>query len=294
VPRRLPLTQSEVRERELRGFGPTRAKPVAGPDCNCEHAKGECPDPPSVTGKNRQQTADSRHFDEALKILGVVKSEDRIRCDQEISVICQLHELIQFVEGQETHARKAAAYQRARRWYKHHERATQLFDKAEKLEKSGKKNDAKPLYEKGHALRQSVPALPQALEQAASRRQAHGLSWDESLGELRSFHEQHSRSGLKPSDALRFTVHALQAFAASNGLSWTQGRVPPELIDFIAAVLKAADIKNCDMELIENRSRFFALLAKPTKKPTRMDSEPISIENCPETDLERRLSKVVL
>jgi hypothetical protein len=138
-----------------------------------------------------------------------------------------------------------------------------------------------------------VPSLPQALEQEAWRLQALGLSRDESFAKLRNFHKQHSRSGRKASDALSFTVHALQEFAASNGLTWTKGSAPPKLIKFIAAVLRSANIKKCGRELIENRSRFLDLLLKPTKKPAKKSSALGSVDS-PETDLERRLSKVFL
>jgi hypothetical protein len=266
------LTQGDVEARARLGLGPVRPEHIAS-SCDLDHPKSD-------------------YLDKALVILDIKNAEDRIRRIEQLKLICNLHKLIRLVEGQETDARKAEAFQRAPRWYKRRDQAARLLKKADELEKSGKKNHTKPLYEKARSLLQSVPSLPQALEQEAWRLQALGLSRDESFGKLRDFHKQHSRAGRKASDALSFTVHALQAFAASKGLIWTEGRAPPKLIKFIAAVLRSAKIKDCKRELIENRSRFLDLLLKPTKSQP-MRSAPASMDR-PETDLERRLSKVFL
>jgi hypothetical protein len=250
---------------------------VACPSCGDEHAKGTCANAPNVIGKGRQQASDGWYFDDALDILGITGTEDRARCTDQLKVICNSYWLNRFVEKeQETDARKAAAFQRAHRWSKRHERAVRLFETAEKLEKSGKKNDAKPLYEKAISLSRSAPTLPQSLEQEAWRLQAKGLSRDQSFTKLSSLHKQHSRLGQKPSEALRLAFCDLQTFAADNGLIWIEtSRAPRKLINFIAAVLMAAGIKDCDLELLENRSRFLKFLVKNVKelpkKPSAAD-----------------------
>jgi hypothetical protein len=223
-----------------------------------------------------------------------MKAEDRAICTERLNLICRRYKLIQFVEKQETHARKAAALQRARRWYKRHKQAARLFEKADELEKSGLNNDAKPLYEKARSLRQSVPSLPQALEQKAWRLQTLGRSRDESFAKPAEFYSRVSKRGKKHSDALRITIDALQACAASWKLNWTKGAAPPRLIEFIVTVLTAAGIKYPGHKIWQNRSKFLRLLNKPTKQTLKKQPLSVHVEVATETKLERRLSKMFL
>jgi hypothetical protein len=153
------------------------------------------------------------NFDSAIEALSIEDPKTRRECQRQLTLIFERHKLTQVALEQETPARKAAAFRRAPRWDKRRRSALRLFERAAELHKRGLREDAKRLNEEGKLLWQSTPWLPPALEQEAAQLQVAGRSPVQSFAELDEHYRRLSRLGRKKSDALRNTIHALEATA---------------------------------------------------------------------------------
>jgi hypothetical protein len=148
LPRRRPLTQNDIKARERFWFAPI---------------------PVGIQSKDGKQNLSSRwDFGDALECLGITNTDARTKYQERLDLICKLHWLTRFGEGQETPARKAEAFQRAPRQYKRRQAALEQAKKADKLEGKAEADAADRLR------RQAVrvlgqPYLPQALELEAAR-----------------------------------------------------------------------------------------------------------------------------
>jgi hypothetical protein len=127
--------------------------------------------------------------------------------------------------------------------------------------------------------------LPQSLEQEVARLQSStGRSFEDCCRELMKKYRSRSTPGHNETNALRATIHALQAFASGidEKFTWkdrrknsghtqrrrstTRGRnIPQELIPFLVAVLDAAGIKHPNT--VTSPSKFRRLMAGPRVKP---------------------------
>jgi hypothetical protein len=142
-----------------------------------------------------------------------------------------------------------------------------------------------------------LPWLPQSLEQEAVRELGHIPSSRKDFASLQGRKMRVARRGRYKSWALRNTVHALQACAATwnKKVFWSAGRAPPNrLLKFLVEVLSAAKITHPSPEM--NRSKFIALMLRPKKQSSAGPSETErQAENAPEpSEVERRLAKVFL
>jgi hypothetical protein len=226
-----------------------------------------------------QDLARNWDFDPAINTLNIRHYEKRVRCTDDLIHICHFHQLVRTAETQETPERKARAFQLAPRWQKARMR---------EWRKMG--NIDKKLAEQAFWRWQKLPWLPLSLEQEAVRELGHIPTSRNDFALLRKQTMRPEPRGRVKSWALRATVHALQACAASwnSKLIWNDGRVPPErLIKFLAEALRAAGIRHPNPKT--NRSKFIALMGRPKKQCPDGGNGP------PEpSELERRLAKMFL
>ena len=231
-------------------------------------------------------------FSEAITTLGVMRKDYRDLCQDELILICINNKLARLAEEQETPGRKVRALQLAPRV-------------ARKLTL---------LAQEGHKalwLKQRELWLPPSLEQEAVR--ALAIHLNETVGEeldhiprsrddfapLRKKMMRLARRGGYKSWALRNTIHALQACAATwceatrKKTIWDENRdaPPKQLLKFLVQVLRAADIQHPDPE--QNSSKFVRLMLRP-RKPTEQQTEQPTEQPPKPSKAERRLAKVFL
>jgi hypothetical protein len=213
-------------------------------------------------------------FGDAFDALGVSDLRRRKLC-KELSLICQLYWLTVKGEKQETPARKAEAFKKARRQYPKRQRALKQLEKARKLRAKGNVNGAERIEKKANRTLQH-PWLPAALEYEAARLQLNGTDPVQSFIELDKRYRQQSRGGNEQSFALIQTVHRLQGFASKvdEKLTWRSRNIPPKLISFVIAVLNAASIKHPNFE--DNPSKFRLLMIKSNPSQQHI---PQGVEN---------------
>jgi hypothetical protein len=136
--------------------------------------------------------------------------------------------------------------------------------------------------------------LPQSLEQEVKRLQLFtGRSFEDCCRELMKQYRSRSTPGHNETNALRNTIHALQAFVSDidDKFAWmdrrkssghtrrrrstTTGRnIPPALIPFLVAVLDAAKIEHPSTE--GSLSKFRRLMAGPRRLGANPPSGPPS------------------
>jgi hypothetical protein len=224
MPRRAPLTQRQIEDRQKFGFGPRKAIPRR-PDGAPE------------------QKVRSYNFGNAFYWLGEMDAKTRGARERELNTIVCAHKLALCVEKQETPAAKAEALQRAPRLYPHRQRALACIQ-ATRLDKD-------PVAQRRRSEAMCVLKdkrwLPQSLEQEVARLQlSSGRSFEECCKELETWYRSKSRWGRNETNALRNTMHALQALACgvNKKLTWQRGKnISPDLIGFLTDVLDAAKIE---------------------------------------------------
>jgi len=200
-------------------------------------------------------------FGDAFDVLGISDLRRQELCNEELGLICRLYWLTVKGEKQETPARKAEAFKKARRQYPKRQRALEQLEKARNLRNKGDVDGADRIRKKAiHTLQQF--SLPTALEQEAGRLQLKGSDPVQSFIELDKRYRRLSRAGNKQSIALIQTVRRLQGFASNldDKLTWRSRNIPPKLISFIIAALNAASINHPDFE--DNPSKFRLLMIK--------------------------------
>jgi hypothetical protein len=274
MPRQPPLTQRDIKDRERFGLGPISAIPGSLPP---EVREGSHPRP--------------YNFDEALEILGLgsVAAQTKRRYEFELAFICRAHELAVRAEKEETAARKAEALQRAPRLYRRRQLALERIAALTRAQMLPAENDSgrETVRQTCEAVRvlRNEDWLPQSLEQEVMRLQlSTGGSFEDCCRELAKQYRSRSVVGRNETNALRNTVHALQAFVSGindeidEKFTWkdrrknsdhtgrrrspTTGRnIPPRLIPFLVAVLDAAGIKHPSTET--SLSKFRRLMAGP-------------------------------
>jgi len=215
-----------------------------------------CPPEGGITPAMRRGAWD---FSAAMDTLRVRHMEDRRRCENELILICVINKQGMLAEAQETPGRKA--------------RALQLAPQKKRRQK---------------------PFLPQSLEQEAVRALGRIPQSRGDFALLRRKMMRMTRRGRYKSWALRNTIHALQACAATwskNKLIWDESRRAPSkrLLKFIVQALGAANIQHPDPE--ENYSKFVSLMLRPRKPTERQVERP---PEQPLSEAERRLAKVFL
>jgi hypothetical protein len=228
------------------------------------------------------------NFSAAIDLLGVRHIAKRADCNDQLILICSVHELARCAEAQETPGRKARALQLAPRWQKTRKREQKLF-----LRKA-RNVDKKPA-EQALRLWQKRVWLPQSLEQEAVRKLGHIPSSRGDFALLQKQMKRVARRGRYKSWALRNTIHELQACAVtwSKKLIWDKNRrAPPKrLLKFLVQVLGAAKIKHPNPE--ESYSKFISLMLRP-KNPTKRQTEQPPEQPPEPSELESRLAKVFL
>jgi hypothetical protein len=226
------------------------------------------------------------NFSAAIDTLGVMRKDYRDLCQDELILICINNKLARRAEEQETPGRKARAFQLAPRWQKKRKQAQELFRRKAR-------NADKKLTEQALRLWKQTPWLPQSLEQEAVRELGHIPCSRDDFAPLRKQIMQLARRGGYKSWALRNTIHALQACAATWNpkLIWDKNRrAPPKrLLKFLVQVLRAAKINHPNPD--ESYSRFAALMLRP-RKPTKQQTKQSTEQ--PPSKAERRLAKVYL
>jgi hypothetical protein len=265
------FTERDIEEREKFGLGPRPATP---------YREGA----PARNVDNNHPLPCLYNFDEALEILGLgsVKAPRKRRYEHELTFICRAHELALCAEEKETAARKAEALQRAPRLYRRRQQALKRIAAAQQRKERGEgvPADRETTREAMRILR-NQNWLPQSLEQEVMRLQlSTGSSFEDCCRELMKQYRSRSTPGRNETNALRNTIHALQAFASDidSKFAWmdrrknsghmqrrrstTTGRnIPPALIQFLVAVLDAACIKHPDTA--DSPSKFRRLMARP-------------------------------
>jgi hypothetical protein len=290
VPRRDPLTQADIAGRSrLTGF-PKIADPIPGKPVRRTGVLADT----SVRAATEWDfmaavgdVARNWNFDPAIDILNIRHIEKRARCTDELSLICHHDLLVRKAEEQETPGRRARAFQLAPQW-----RNARMREWREMGDPNKKRAE--------QALRrwQKLPWLPQSLEQEAVRELGHIPTSRNDFALLRKRTMRSVRRGRHKSWALRSTIHAIQACAATwnKKLIWDKNRrAPPErLLEFLVEVLRAARINHPNPET--NRSKFIALMHRPKKQcPAGASGTEKQAERPPEpSELERRLAKVFL
>jgi hypothetical protein len=259
MPRREPVTSRDIEKRRAFGFGPRGAISMReGTPAHCAN--------------NDQISSRRYNFDEALEILGLADaSAERKRAgERELDSIVRAHRLALRVEDEETPARKVEALHSAIRLYPDLERALHRIADTRLSEKDIKQ--ALEQYQRKNGRR-----LPLSLEHEVIRLQlSSGHSFADCCQELRDRYRLKSKPGHNKTDALRNTIHRLQAFASAirAELTWTKreaseqrrakaaGRsIPADLIGFLIAVLDAAGIKHPDYE--KSPSKLRRLMVRP-------------------------------
>lgn len=233
-------------------------------------------------------------FSDALRILGRTNDQQRQLYGGELAAICDLHKHVRLEEADETPAAKAEAFKRAHRIHRRRQRAlrsiaaafplgqllNEVLDElpvhwrtwpyrgklekvlagliAARLKKVGLEQEAQQRCSAAAAILQDERWLPASLEQEAARLQSRsgGRSLEEAFIELENWHRQQARAGRQASRALGQTIYNLQRLACgvSPQFAWRGGKVPPKLIDFLTAVLRAAKIRYPDPD--NNPSKF--------------------------------------
>jgi hypothetical protein len=229
-------------------------------------------------------------FSAAMDTLGVRYIEDRRRCEDWLILICVTYDLIRRAEEQETPGRKARALQLAPRWQKKRMQEQKRFWRiAQNIDKKLAEQEVRLALRKLALRRWEKRQLPQSLEQEAVRALGRIPQSRDDFALLRKQMMRHARRGGYKSWALRNTIHALQACAAtwSKKLIWDKNRrAPPKpLVKFLVQVLRAANIKHPDPET--SYSRFVALMLRPTRPAKQQTVQ--STEQAPEpSEAERR------
>jgi hypothetical protein len=212
-----------------------------------------------ITDETRQ-FARNWNFSEAIDTLGLRHIDHRARGENELILICIVDKLSRSVEAQETPGRKARAFQLA-----------------------------------PQKKRRQRPFLPQSLEQEAVRELGRIPCSRGDFAVLQKKMMRMARRGGYKSWALRNTIHALQACAASwnKKLVWDENRraPPKQLLKFLVQVLRAAGIQHPGPE--ENYSKFVSLMLRP-RKPTKQQTAQSTEEPPEPSETERRLAKVFL
>jgi hypothetical protein len=194
-------------------------------------------------------------------------SEVSTESEVKLSVICLLHWITVLGEKQETPARKAEAFKKARRQYPKRQRALEQLEKARKLRDEGNVDGAKRIEKMAN---RTLPHswLPTALEQEAGRlAQSEGLTRIEAYVELEKRYRRRSVPGRRESHTLAQTIRRLQdlAWSVDRKLSWRNRTIPPRLISFLQAALMAAGIQYPSYD--HNPSKFRKLMRKVRERP---------------------------
>jgi hypothetical protein len=266
---------------------------------------------PGITDEMRH-VARNWNFSAAIEILGVRLIEDCRRCEDELILICVVNKLSRRAEAQETPGRKARALQLAPRWQKQRTQEQKRFWRKRqrlwrKLRNADKKLAEQALWlwkREAHRLWEQRPWLPQSLEQEAIRilesleqeaLEQEALEQEaleqEALEQeavrripssrddftlLQQEMKRRARRGGHESWALRNTIHALQACAATwnKNLIWDKNRrAPPKrLLNFLVQVLRAAKIKHPNPET--SYAKFVSLMLRPRKPTERKIERP--------------------
>jgi hypothetical protein len=244
-----------------------------------------------------RQFAGNWNFSAAIDTLGLRHIKDRRRCEDELILICVNNKLAMLAEAQETPGRKARAFQFAPRWQKERMQEQKSFwRKAQNIEQSLAEEFAEQdvrlaLGRQALRLWEKRPWLPQSLEQEAVRALGRIPQSRDDFALLRKQMMQQIRKGGYKSWALRNTIHALQACAATwnKKLIWDKNRraPPKQLLKFLVQVLRAAKIKHPNPK--ENYSKFVALMLRP---PPERQIERSTVYS--PSEAERRLAKVFL
>jgi hypothetical protein len=281
MPRPSPLTQADIKARSALTGLPVDAEADTLPEGGITPAMG--------------RWAACWDFSAAMDTLGLRQIEDRRRCEAELILICINHDLMLRAEEEETPGRKARALQLAPRWQKKRTQEQKRFWRiAQNIDKKLAEQEVRLALRK-LALRrwEKRPWLPQSLEQEAVRALGRIPQSRDDFALLRKQMMRQARRGGYKSWALRNTIHALQACAAtwSKKLIWDRRAPPKPLVKFLVQVLRAANIKHPDPET--SYSRFVALMLRP-RRPAKQQTVQ-STEQPPEpSEAERRLAKVYL
>jgi hypothetical protein len=186
----------------------------------------------------------------AIKKLGVTNPKERERCNDEVILICLICKVEKQAERQGTPGRNAVALKLAPRWERSRERAQKELSRASSS--VGTKKAAEDW--------QSVPRLPQALEQEAARDLGRPAVTRTDFNGLRKRYESESCNGPYESHALRNAIGRIVAWVAARGNHIPLTKNSPKLVDLVVEVLDAAGIGHPDVRCRGHRARFLQLL----------------------------------
>jgi hypothetical protein len=181
--------------------------------------------------KARSKVARSpANFDDAIRVLGVAE-DDWLEATMHLETIFLNYDLEVLTEEQETPERKAAAIAIVRN----------------RVKRQIKKGQTANIHrsENPHERR-----LAPALAMEVVREMQRGLALLDSLEILHAKYSKITRSGRRPSYALRNLIHMLEVFATT----WNDNLEGGKLLNFLREALQAAQVRFPDLE--ENRSKF--------------------------------------